>query len=336
MATRVLLTIDTELAWRHFARGFDWRENLALSFNPAGVGVPWQLDLLARHGLKACFFVDPLPALVYGIEPIRLMVAPILAAGQEVQLHLHPFWWDLAHFRRDERFELGSFDADSQCELIATARDLLIEAGAPPPTAFRAGSYAANVDTLDALRAIGIFYDSSHNGAEHPWPSALPLHPGLIDPAPAAGVTELPIAQIRRRDGGLRPFQLSALSLDEMRAALLHADRHQHPLVTIVSHSFALASRDGRRVNRLVRRRFERLCDFLADQRATMPTMSIADLPPFPADSRSAPLATRPMRSAHRLAEQAWSHLCYERPALAAAIIAAPALAALMAGYGGI
>ena len=42
MATRVLLTVDTELAWRHDARGADWRENLSLSDNPAGVGV-------ARH-----------------------------------------------------------------------------------------------------------------------------------------------------------------------------------------------------------------------------------------------------------------------------------------------
>ena len=333
MATRVLLTIDTELTWRHFVRGSDWRGNLALSYNPAGVGVPWQLERLARHRLKACFFVDPMPALVYGIEPIRLMVEPILAAGQEVQLHLHPFWWDLAHFRRDERFELTSFDAETQSEMIAAARDLLVEAGAPPPTAFRAGSYAANVDTLDALRALGIFYDSSHNGAEHPWPSELPLHPSLIDPAPAAGVTELPITQIRRRDGGLRPFQLCALSLDEMRAALRHAALHEHPLTTLVSHSFELASRDGRRVNRLVRRRFEQLCAFLDENRAMMPTMAIADLPPFPADARSAPLPAQRLRTANRVAEQAWGNLRYERPALTTAMVAAPALAALMASY---
>lgn len=334
MATRVLLTIDTELTWRHHARGADWRENLALSFNPAGVGVPWQLELLALHGLKACFFVDPMPALVYGIEPIRLIVEPILAAGQEVQLHLHPFWWDLAHFRREQRFELNAFDAEAQRGLIATARDLLIEAGAPPPTAFRAGSYAANVETLDALKSLGIFYDSSHNGAEHPWPSGLPLHPSLVDPTPAAGVTELPIAQIRRRDGGLRPFQLCALSLEEMRGALGHAAAHEHPLVTIVSHSFELATRDGRRVNRLVRRRFEGLCAFLAENRAMMPCMAIADLPPFPADARSEPLPARPLRTARRLTQQAWGNLRYERPALAAALIAAPTLAAWVASYG--
>src|SRR5688500_15584353 len=151
MATRVLITIDTERAWGHFARGGPWREVLALSYDPAGVGVPYQLAMLGRFGLRACFFVDPMPALVYGIEPVRMMVEPILAAGQEVQLHLHSFWWDLAHFRRDQRFELNLFEPEEQAELITTARSLLIQAGAQDPIAFRSGSYAASVETLDAL-----------------------------------------------------------------------------------------------------------------------------------------------------------------------------------------
>ena len=49
MATRVLLTIDTELTWRHYARGAGWRENLAMSYDPAGAGVPYQLGRLRQH-----------------------------------------------------------------------------------------------------------------------------------------------------------------------------------------------------------------------------------------------------------------------------------------------
>src|SRR3546814_1433602 len=92
MDCRVLLTVDTELTWGHHVRGCSWRENFARSYEAAGVGIPWQLRTLAEHRLKACFFVDPMPALVHGIEPIRRMVRPILDAGQEVQLHLHSFW----------------------------------------------------------------------------------------------------------------------------------------------------------------------------------------------------------------------------------------------------
>ncbi len=330
MATRVLLTIDTELTWRSFARGAGWRENLEASFDPAGCGVSWQLERLARHGLKACFFVDPMPALVYGPEPILRMVEPILAAGQEIQLHLHSFWSDLAEGRTDDaRFELTAFDSSQQQALIETARRLLVEAGAPAPIAFRSGSYAANADTLEALRALGFRYDSSHNGAEHPWPSALPFGASLIDPAERNGIIELPISQILRRDGGLRPLQLCAVSTREMKAALRHAAKADHPLVTIVSHSFELASRDGRRVNRLIRGRFERLCALLEAEAAAMPTFFIADLPDDLATSGSRPLAPHAVREWHRMAEQAWGNARYERPRLGAAMIAAPSLAAI-------
>ena len=55
MATRVLLTVDTELTWRHYAAGLSWQESFERCYEAAGVGIPYQLDLLARHGLKACF-----------------------------------------------------------------------------------------------------------------------------------------------------------------------------------------------------------------------------------------------------------------------------------------
>jgi hypothetical protein len=330
MATRVLLTIDTELTWRHFARDAGWRDNFALSYDPAGVGVPYQLDLLARHGLKACFFVDPMPALVYGLEPVRRMVAPILEAGQDVQLHLHSFWSDLAAGReRDARFELTDFGPGAQCDMIATARDLIVAAGAPPPIAFRSGSYAANADTLEALRLLGIGYDSSHNGAEAPWPSALPLDPATIDPVALGGVNVIPVTQIRRRDGGLRPFQICALSRQEMEAALDHAALNRHSLVTIVSHSFELATRDGRRVNALVRGRFERLCRFLEENAAAMATVRFAELGAATPACAACPLPARPLRTARRVAEQAWGTARYEKPALGAMLAAAPPIVAL-------
>ncbi len=330
MATHILLSIDTELTWRGCAEGAGWLDNFRRSFDPAGVGVPWQLEQLHRLGLKACFFVDPMPALVHGIEPIERMVEPILAAGQEVQLHLHPFWFDLAQGRRsDARFELTSFGAPEQKALIETARNLLVAAGAPPPVAFRAGSYAANSHTLEALEALGFAVDSSHNGAEHPWPSALPFAPETIDPVRHGALVELPIGQIRRRDGGLRPLQLCAVSSSEMQAALSHAAQADHPLVTIVSHSFELASRDGRRVNRLVRGRFEQLCAFVAERSAIMPTLFAREAGELPTAANSLPLPAQPVREWKRVAQQAYGDARYERPKVAAALVGAPSIAIL-------
>jgi hypothetical protein len=308
MATRVLLTIDTELRWEPHARGATWRENLALSFDPAGVGIPHQLARLAAHGLKACFFVDPMPALAYGIEPVRRMVEPILAAGQEVQLHLHPAWADPA----DPVFELAGLDRERQLELIRTACDRLVEAGAPRPIAFRSGSYAADLATIEALAAAGIDYDSSHNGSQHPWASALPLDPRQMAPVRLEGVVEVPVTLIDQGSRGLRHLQICAVSFDEMRAAMVHAARNAHPVVTIVGHSFELAARGGARANPMLVRRFERLCRLLAEQSDRLPTAHFADLADLSLDSEAFPLRSPAFRTAARMAQQLWGNAAYE------------------------
>ena len=309
MTTRVLLTVDTELRWDWHLSGASWQENLALSFDPAGVGTGYQLARLAAYGLKACFFVDPMPALLYGIEPIRRMVEPILAAGQEVQLHLHPSWADPAN----PVFELTGLDSERQLELISTARDLLIEAGAPPPIAFRSGSYAADPATLEALAALGIAFDSSHNGSHHPWPSALPLDPRRIAPALLSGVVEIPVTHIEQRPGSLRHLQICAVSFDEMRAALLHAAGNRHPVVNIVSHSFELAVRGGRKANPALVRRFEKLCAFLARESERLPTAFFTELADLPLDAKADPLRSGTLRTVSRMAQQAWGNAVYER-----------------------
>lgn len=314
MPSRVLLTIDTELTWRHHRPGQSWHDNFARSYEAAGVGIPFQLEILSRHGLKACFFVDPMPALLFGPEPVERMVQPILAAGQEVQLHLHPFWLDLASGADTVRFELTDFDAAGQERLIATARDLLVRAGAPKPIAFRAGSYAADANTLAALARLGFRFDSSHNGSHNPWPSALPIPPERIAPLTTGGLTEVPVTQIEEAPARLRHLQICAVSFQELRAALLHADRRNHSLVTIVSHSFELATRNGQRVNGVVRARFERLCRFLAARRETLPTLWCQDLDTVAATGDARPLAGAPVRRYHRLVSQAWGTARYERP----------------------
>lgn len=325
MPTRVLLTVDTELTSRHYRRGASWHGNFERSYDPAGVGIPYQLRVLAEHELRACFFVDPMPALLYGIEPVRRMVEPILEAGQEVQLHLHPSWHGKAVGSLPV-YELNACGLVAQRELIETARRLLMEAGAPAPVAFRAGGYAANADTLAALAALGIRYDSSHNGSHHPWPSALPLDPELIDPIMLQGVVEIPVTQIQKRGGGLRHLQICAVSAREMEAALRHAEACHHSLVTIVSHSFELATRDGLRPNKVIQRRFERLCAFLADRRTAMPTTSFASLPELKLEGGADPLPASGLREAGRVVEQIWADGRYEHasktePALASSSV---------------
>ena len=79
--TAVFLTIDTELMWRHHTAGCDLATQAARSLEPAGVGIAYQLETLARHGLKATFFVDPMPTMVFGLDAIRPVVEAIVAFG---------------------------------------------------------------------------------------------------------------------------------------------------------------------------------------------------------------------------------------------------------------
>jgi hypothetical protein len=311
MASRVLITVDTELTWGHYVPGGHWRAHVAKSFEAGGVGVSWQLERLAEHGLKACFFVDPMPALVYGLDPIRRMVEPILAAGQEVQLHVHSVWLSAGEGGA-EGFELTCFDAERQLALIGKARDLLVEAGAPQPIAFRAGSYAANSETLAALARLGIRFDSSHNGSHHPFPSNLPLPPETVAPVQCGGVIEIPVSQIETARGKLRHLQLCAVSIAELKAALSHAAANAHPVTTIVSHSFELATRDGLRPNRSLCRRFEALCRHLAENRDTLPTAHFTELGDVPLGHPARPLPPRRLRTTRRMVEQLWSNVRYE------------------------
>jgi peptidoglycan/xylan/chitin deacetylase (PgdA/CDA1 family) len=313
MSTRVLITIDTELTWRPGEDRTDWHTGYSRSYDAAGVGVLYQLRVLAQHALKACFFVDPVPACKYGIEPIKRMVDPILSAGQEVQLHLHPQWFEaVADGVTTSAFELTDYDEGTQRDLIARARDLLMEAGAPEPIAFRSGSYAANDDTLRALASLGFRYDSSHNGHQHPWPSAINLPVTQIAPIEYEGVVEVPVTLIL--DGGAsRHLQLCAVSATELRAAIEYADRVSLPVVNIVSHSFELANRTGTAPNRVHVRRFEALCGFLSKERARFPTAFFSELDDIDLNSPSHLLPSTSLRRLGRLVEQIWSNHIAER-----------------------
>jgi len=317
MPTPVFLTVDTELIWRHHADGCDLADIYDRSFEPAGVGVGYQLARLHDHGLKATFFVDPMPALFYGLDPIKRVVAAILEAGQEVQLHLHPNWTAASAADRQAyaRFNLTQYDRDEQQALIAGARDLLIAAGAPFPIAFRAGNYAANADTLDALAALGFDYDSSHNGSMQPALSMVDLAPEQIAPVAHRGLIEVPVSLIEERPGKLRTFQICALSVDEMAAALDHATEAGHALVTIVSHGFELANRAGTRPNAVHVRRFDALCALLGTRREALPTQHFADRPALALDRGDVPLGPSAYRLYRRQAEQLWSNLIAERAA---------------------
>jgi hypothetical protein len=313
--TQVFITIDTELSAALYQSGATADENFARSVACDGFGIGWQMDRLEAHGLTGVCFVDPMPALVYGADVVARIVAQIVERGHEAQLHLHPEWlaWAKDQPVGDQRGRsIGDFMLEDQITLIALAHQYLIDAGAPPPTAFRAGNYGANDDTLRALASLGIGYDASFNATYLGNPCHIGLSRDQIDPVERLGVIEVPVSAIEDRPGHLRHAQICALSNQEIAQALGHAAATQRPALTIVTHSFEMMSRDRKRPNRTVMKRFETMCRTIADHPA-LSSAGFNDLDLRPATTPPSRLGPNFARTGRRVVEQAFATLAYER-----------------------
>lgn len=326
--TRVYITIDTEYSSGLVRSGSaaERADNFAASIacnGPSGKpsdasGVAHTLRVLEETGQSAVFFVDPMPALLWGTAAIEDVVGPIMDAGQDVQLHLHTEWlaWAGANHPLSSKRtgqNLFDFSFEEQCTLIDYARTQLIAAGAPAPVAFRAGNYGANDDTLRALAHLGIVYDTSHCPALVGTASRISLGPEVRETVEHAGVIEVPVASTGAFGGqAQRHAQITALSLAEMRAAILHARDTGRETFTLVSHSFELFSRQKRVVKHLVRRRFDGLCAFLRDTPGVT-TGTYRDHPPQirAANGSAKLLRANPLRTGARMAEQAVANALY-------------------------
>ncbi len=321
--TRVFITIDTEYSSGLYTGPgpADRAENYARSIaclTPNGPsGITHKLELLQQYGQKAVFFVDPMPALVWGVAAIEDIVAPIITAGQDVQLHCHTEWLGIAG--ADNPLPSGrtgkniaDFPFDEQCQLLDYARATLMAAGAPTPVAFRAGNYGASDDTLRALAAIGMAYDSSHCPALPDGACRISLGAENREPVLHQGLIEVPVGTIGTTTGGQRHAQITALTLVEMLAAIRHARDGQRESFTMVSHSFELINRRKLAVNRIVRRRFTGLLRALTVMKG-VETGTFAESPPklTALGVNSQPLPATAMRTSMRYAEQHVSNTLY-------------------------
>lgn len=317
--TRAIVSFDTELSAGLYRRGADARANYDSSIlgrcRDGDLGISFQMDRLERHGLTGVFFVDPMPALVYGAKIIEAIVQPIVARGHEVQLHIHTEWLEFARFNPVGRLtgrNIGDFPLAAQIKLIGLARDILVRAGAPRPTAFRAGNFGANDDTLRALAALGFRYDSSFNAAWAGDGCAVALDPGNQGMRVHHGICEVPVSGVLDRPGSFRPAQLCAMSAQEMRDALNHAATSGAIQFSAFSHSFELLSRDRAVPNRLAIARLTSLCRAIADDpRVTSGGFVGLPLPP-PAPHRIDPAQPRVLRTMRRRIEQAADYGLHE------------------------
>src|SRR5947209_3228242 len=288
----VLLTVDTETHaicrdWASDGLSRDISRDIYGEVGSRRVGLGYQLEVLRQSGLKAVFMVEALFSAVpeIGTDPLKRIVRLIRDDGHDVQLHLHPDW--VAHipalgipFRSTVIFP---YEEAEQAQMLSVATDQLVASGAAAPTCFRAGGFGINRKTLSLLPRFGIRFDTSYNPFYTRSKCRLPAPKSSGHAEEMEGIIEFPVASFLDFRGKVRPCQIGACSSSEIIAAMNQAEKAGWDYFVIVSHSFEMLTRrrPGKgpvAVRENVRRRFERPCRFLADNRDRFRTIGFDDL----------------------------------------------------------
>lgn len=255
--------------------------------------LPKTLEILNRNRLQGVFFVEPLFAARFGIEHLQIIVKMIRDAGQQVQLHIHPEWTDeikpaIIKDNEKKRQHLTFYSLDEQTSLIAFAKDFLQRAGSGPITSFRAGSFAANRDTFEALRRNGILVDSSLNRCYSISGPGISRSAQVDAPFVIDGVSTYPVTVFKDGFGKNRPAHVAACSVGEMKESMASAKSAGLSDFTIVSHNFEMLKPGAAVPSWIVVRRFEQLCAYLSEHRTEYPVSGYTQLAAQPTGSKPA------------------------------------------------
>lgn len=279
MRTKVVLTVDTEPSVAGAFRDpatmpplIDEPVDGVVGGRSEGLG--FIVDTLVANGLVATFFVETVNVRAFPAAAMGRYVDRLMAAGQDVQLHIHPVWrsW------RDGRLDPANRSTDAcaklgRAELAELMGEGCAQIGAwtgAAATGVRTGNFSTAMSVFEAGADAGLAYSSHICMAVAPPPEPeLALAGGA---ATIAGVRELPVTCFVDRGvagGRLKPLQVNAISTAEMRDALSRLQADGAPVAMIVTHPFDFLKRrgarfDAMRADRLAQARWRALCAFLA------------------------------------------------------------------------
>jgi hypothetical protein len=274
--TQVLITVDTEFSiGGAFADPARRRPigaaNVTCEVDGCEQGLGFLLETFERYGTAATFFVEAANVHWFGDAEMGGIVSRILAAGQDVQLHLHPCW---TAFREPGWRDTAPLaPPDDRCdgrgetelaELIAHGIATLERMGAPRPLALRTGNLRVDRNVYRAMRACDLALASNIGLAFNvPDDPALRLRGGRHR---IEGVLEVPVLTY---GPGERLLTTTGCSWGETEALLRQARRERVETVVLLTHPFEFVKGDRldparKRRNRINQQRLERLCAFVA------------------------------------------------------------------------
>lgn len=278
MRTKVAITVDTEPSiagaftnpgrFKPLIHEPVWGEVAGRS-----EALGFMMHTLGSHKLRATFFIETVHLSYF---PERFMgdyAKRLQQEGQDIQLHLHPVW---SRFE-DEKFarindRCRDLDENRLVELIGRGAARIEAWCGRRPSCLRTGNFSVSTGVYRAMRQAKMPMASNICLAVAP-PLEKELHvAGGVHRI--EGIVELPVTCFRDRGpigrGRYRPLQVSACSFEELRDLLNALHQAGASLAVLVTHPFEFLKWSGPefsrlRVNRLVQRRFEQLCRFLAD-----------------------------------------------------------------------
>ncbi len=306
----IILTFDTEIwfdSWSNIDEKFEETFDTYIygTTTDGKFGLPFTLKVLKECNLPATFFVEPLFALRFGKDPLKIIVEMILAHGQDVQLHLHPEWLDEATTTilkgiYNKRRYLKQFSQDEQKIIIEKGMQYLKEVGCTNIKAFRAGGFGANRDTLIALKDNGILIDCSYNRCLFDeidfYPEQVLTQPILLE-----GVYEYPMTVFKDGIARIKHLQIGACSFGEMRDFLWRSSDAGWSHVNFLSHNFELINRIKKRKDKIVIKRFLDLCNFLHKNNKIFKCTTFRDIQPVSTENQFELISVNPIYTYQRL-----------------------------------
>lgn len=268
--------------------------------------IPLICDILDRYNLKATFFLETFnDELGYPgeTEPVcRFLVEN----GQDIQLHIHPnhvhYGLHVAGKPYTRTDQIADLPPDRQKEMISEGADRIERWTGTRPIAFRAGNMGASEQTLEILPETGIWLDSSYTFPYAGGQCRFPRGDAYNGCKWYGGVLEVALSGFRQlKVPGLhpaKPVDLMGASFGECRDAVrMICDAGADAVVIL--HSFSLfkvrdVQYNAGRLNRVVKRRFERFCEWLGVNQDAYPVRTFSELGRMVREEGYRPRAVKP------------------------------------------
>lgn len=249
--TYVIVTVDAETPSPSVLGEFPFPEQLHAEVNGEGVGIARMMDIADSYHVPITIFFDVFEQAKFGEATVRAMATEIDARGHDVQLHTHPEWIG-------DRLYMNEYTLAEQKEIVRQGKILLQSWLGKAPVVHRTGTYAANEDTLEALRENEIFFDSSWYFS-NPQASGLEsLHFPVNALSERMGVVQFPVSVMRVAEKAFllrhelpplyryKKIDIDSCSLGELKAAFAEIARSELDVVTLFLHSFSFVKKWGK------------------------------------------------------------------------------------------